>query len=30
MPKFFVKTNQIKENKIHIIGQDVKHIKKST
>ena len=26
MPKFFVKTNQINENKIKIIGEDVKHI----
>ena len=26
MPKFFVKTNQIEENKIKIIGEDVKHI----
>ena len=26
MPKFFVKTNQIKENTIEIIGEDVKHI----
>lgn len=26
MPKFFVKTNQIKENKIFIQGEDVKHI----
>ena len=28
MPKFFVKEEQIKENKIIIIGQDTKHIKK--
>lgn len=28
MPKFFVKNDQIKENKIQIIGQDVEHIKK--
>ena len=27
MPKFFVKNNQIKENKITIIGEDVNHIK---
>ena len=27
MPKFFVKDNQIKENKIIIIGEDVNHIK---
>ena len=27
MPKFFVNTNQIKENEIIIIGQDVNHIK---
>ena len=27
MPKFFVKSNQIKENKIVIIGEDVNHIK---
>lgn len=26
MPKFFVKTNQIKESTIEIIGEDVKHI----
>lgn len=26
MPKFFVKTNQIEENKIKITGEDVKHI----
>ncbi|MCI9177097.1 MAG: 16S rRNA (uracil(1498)-N(3))-methyltransferase [Clostridia bacterium] len=26
MPKFFIKTNQINENKIKIIGEDVKHI----
>ena len=26
MPKFFVKTNQIKENTIEIVGEDVKHI----
>lgn len=26
MPKFFIKTNQIEENKIKIIGDDVKHI----
>lgn len=26
MPKFFVKTNQINQNKIQIIGEDVKHI----
>ena len=26
MPKFFVKTNQIEENRIKIIGEDVKHI----
>ena len=26
MPKFFVKTNQIEENKIKIIDEDVKHI----
>ena len=28
MPKFFVKNDQVKENKIQIIGQDVEHIKK--
>ena len=28
MPKFFVKQEQIKENKIIIQGQDVNHIKK--
>lgn len=27
MPKYFVDSNQITENKINIIGQDVKHIK---
>ena len=27
MPRFFVKTEQIRENKIIIIGEDVKHIK---
>lgn len=27
MPRFFVKTEQIKETKISIIGEDVKHIK---
>jgi len=27
MPKFFVKTNQIKENKIEIINEDLNHIK---
>ncbi len=27
MPKFFVKNNQIKENKVIIIGEDVNHIK---
>ena len=27
MPRFFVKTEQIEENKIQIIGEDVKHIK---
>lgn len=27
MPRFFVKTEQIKENEIIIIGEDVKHIK---
>ena len=27
MPRFFVKTQQIKENEIIIIGEDVKHIK---
>jgi len=27
MPRFFIKTEQIKENKIVIIGEDVKHIK---
>ena len=26
MPKFFVKENQIKNNKIEIIGEDVNHI----
>lgn len=26
MPKFFVRENQIKENKIYIIGEDVNHI----
>lgn len=26
MPKFFIKTNQIEENKITITGEDVKHI----
>lgn len=26
MPKFFVKTNQINNNKIQILGEDVKHI----
>ena len=29
MPKFFVKTNQIEENKIKIIGEDVKTYKSS-
>ncbi len=28
MPKFFVKNNQIKDNKIEIIGEDIKHINK--
>ena len=28
MPKFFVSKEQIKNNKIIIIGQDVNHIKK--
>ena len=28
MPKFFVNNNQIKDNKIEIIGEDIKHIKK--
>ena len=28
MPKFFVKEEQIKKDKIIIIGQDVNHIKK--
>lgn len=28
MPKFFIKQEQLKENKIKIIGQDVTHIKK--
>lgn len=27
MPKFFVKSNQIKDNKVIIIGEDVNHIK---
>lgn len=27
MPRFFVKTEQIKENEITIVGEDVKHIK---
>ena len=27
MPRFFVKTNQIKDNEIIVIGEDVKHIK---
>lgn len=27
MPKFFIKTNQIKDDKIQIVGEDVKHIK---
>lgn len=27
MPRFFVKTEQIRENQINIIGEDVKHIK---
>ena len=27
MPRFFVKTEQIKENQIDIIEEDVKHIK---
>jgi len=27
MPKFFIKTNQIKENEIEIINEDVNHIK---
>lgn len=27
MPRFFVKTNQVKEKQINIIGEDVKHIK---
>lgn len=27
MPRFFVKTDQIRENQINIIGEDVKHIK---
>ena len=27
MPRFFVKTEQIRENEITIIGEDVKHIK---
>lgn len=27
MPRFFVKDNQIKQDKIYIIGEDVKHIK---
>ena len=27
MPKFFVKSEQIKDNKIIIIGEDVNHIK---
>ena len=26
MPKFFIKKNQIQENKITILGEDVKHI----
>ena len=28
MPRFFVKSNQVKENNIKIIGNDVNHIKK--
>ena len=28
MPKFFVNNKQIKNNKIEIIGEDIKHIKK--
>ena len=27
MPKFFVKENQVNNKKIHIIGEDVNHIK---
>ena len=27
MPRFFIKTNQISDNQINIIGEDVKHIK---
>ena len=27
MPRFFVKSEQIKDNEITIIGEDVKHIK---
>ena len=27
MPRFFVKTNQVKDNKIYIQGEDIKHIK---
>ena len=27
MPRFFVKTEQIRENEIIILGEDVKHIK---
>ena len=27
MPKFFVKTEQLNDNKITIVGEDVKHIK---
>ena len=27
MPKFFVKENQVNNNQIHIIGEDVNHIK---
>ncbi len=26
MPKFFVKSNQISNNQIQILGEDVKHI----
>ena len=26
MPKFFIKSNQISENKINLVGEDVKHI----
>ena len=28
MPKFFINSEQVKEDTIQILGQDVKHIKK--